>query len=360
MQSAFFGAGFCMVLGLVLLVRNKKPLGNHVMGVACLCVAAQLFYVYMDLADIRPPFYFLAHVYIVCVFLVGPSLYVVFSSMVDEEYTVRFAWPHFALPMVLLVGISVSYFMFPDAHRRLPLEFFRDGYLTWIALLQVAGLLSNVIYLAVILLKAGPLLRRESLRHERSSRIVVGFLFSTLGLHAIGLSAYLFQDIRFIYTGSIFTTLSVVVLFILLQREPELYMGLDLAMRRTYRNSRLEGLDTDDLVGKLKVAMEQKQLFMEEDLTAKSLAQALEIKPYQLSELLSSQLQTNFSRLVNGYRVEAAARMLLEHEGANILSVAFQVGFNSKATFNHAFKSIKGCSPREYLRRNRPHHKNSA
>ena len=50
-------------------------------------------------------------------------------------------------------------------------------------------------------------------------------------------------------------------------------------------------------------------------------------------------------------RVEAAARLLQENLGLAITEVAFSCGFNSSQYFATVFNSAKGCSPREYRRR---------
>jgi AraC-like DNA-binding protein len=39
-----------------------------------------------------------------------------------------------------------------------------------------------------------------------------------------------------------------------------------------------------------------------------------------------------------------------EHKGTTLLGLAFNSGFNSKASFNRAFKRITGLTPSDYLR----------
>jgi AraC-like DNA-binding protein len=50
-------------------------------------------------------------------------------------------------------------------------------------------------------------------------------------------------------------------------------------------------------------------------------------------------------------RVEEFIRATRKAENRNdsMLSLAFDAGFNSKATFNRAFKKAKGCSPKDYF-----------
>ncbi|KAB2840281.1 MAG: AraC family transcriptional regulator, partial [Melioribacteraceae bacterium] len=51
------------------------------------------------------------------------------------------------------------------------------------------------------------------------------------------------------------------------------------------------------------------------------------------------------------YRIEEFKSQVNNPENKNLtfLAIAFQVGFNSKTTFNTAFKKIENKTPREYL-----------
>lgn len=41
-----------------------------------------------------------------------------------------------------------------------------------------------------------------------------------------------------------------------------------------------------------------------------------------------------------------------EQKQQTLLGIAFECGFNSKATFNRAFKKVTGVSPKEWLQQN--------
>ena len=56
----------------------------------------------------------------------------------------------------------------------------------------------------------------------------------------------------------------------------------------------------------------------------------------------------SFFEFVNTVRVHEAARLLCEEPDRNILDIAMTVGFNSKSTFNLAFKRATGMTPSHY------------
>lgn len=55
-----------------------------------------------------------------------------------------------------------------------------------------------------------------------------------------------------------------------------------------------------------------------------------------------------FLKFINEYRVEEAKHLLRHPSDASILDIAFDAGFNSKATFNAAFKKSTGSTPTEF------------
>ena len=60
----------------------------------------------------------------------------------------------------------------------------------------------------------------------------------------------------------------------------------------------------------------------------------------------------NFNDFINHYRIEAVKEKLNfgEHHKTTLLGIAFDCGFNSKATFNRAFKKSTSLSPKDYLK----------
>ena len=67
----------------------------------------------------------------------------------------------------------------------------------------------------------------------------------------------------------------------------------------------------------------------------------------EVSRALNQGLQTNFNRFINEIRV-AEVKRSLEAGHNDILGLALDSGFNSKATFNRVFKEITGVTPSAY------------
>ncbi|MGV3765052.1 MAG: helix-turn-helix domain-containing protein [Chitinophagaceae bacterium] len=105
---------------------------------------------------------------------------------------------------------------------------------------------------------------------------------------------------------------------------------------------------------KLLHAMELSKRYTDPDLTLEKLATALQLPRNQVSEVLNQHLEKTFYQFINEFRVKEVIRLLnrCKQQGItpNILSLAFEAGFNSKSSFNQYFKKHTGQTPSEYLK----------
>jgi AraC-like DNA-binding protein len=100
--------------------------------------------------------------------------------------------------------------------------------------------------------------------------------------------------------------------------------------------------------------LEKQSLYLNPELRLSDLADAMTLRPYRVSEILSRGLQTSFYDLINRYRVTHAQRLLLSPDSTylNLLGVGMESGFKSKSVFNDAFRKITGMTPSEFRMRN--------
>ena len=94
--------------------------------------------------------------------------------------------------------------------------------------------------------------------------------------------------------------------------------------------------------------MLQDKLYLEPELSLSDLAVKLKTNTSVLSAAINSNFGKNFNDFVNEYRVEEFKKQikLPENQHYTLLAVAFDCGFNSKATFNRAFKKFTGQAPK--------------
>lgn len=105
------------------------------------------------------------------------------------------------------------------------------------------------------------------------------------------------------------------------------------------------------LLNNLNAAMETDHIYTEPGLTIRTLAEKLKTPEHRLRVLINQGMgHRNFSAFVNSYRIEAvkAAFSAPENSRIPVLTIAMDVGFNSLAPFNRAFKDSEGMTPSAY------------
>lgn len=109
------------------------------------------------------------------------------------------------------------------------------------------------------------------------------------------------------------------------------------------------------IINRLKKAMANEHLYRKPDLSLSDLSKSVGISERALSKAINQGLQKNYFQFVNEYRVEEMKARLVDPQYAHlkIYSIALEVGFNSKASFNRVFKSYAGCTPKQYQMKNR-------
>jgi AraC-like DNA-binding protein len=117
-----------------------------------------------------------------------------------------------------------------------------------------------------------------------------------------------------------------------------------------YHRSGLRDHSAQYYLGKLNRLMATEQYFLESDLSLQSLAERVKISPHHLSQILNEKLEKSFYDYVNEQRVEHAKQLLLKEPGRSIIDIALESGYNSKNSFQNAFKRHTGTTPSEYRR----------
>lgn len=115
----------------------------------------------------------------------------------------------------------------------------------------------------------------------------------------------------------------------------------------TLINAGRKPMDLAPMIERLEKSMQEDKLYREMGITRETLASKLAMPEHQLSRIINHHFEKNFNEFINHYRVEEA-KLRLKAEGTAITTIAFEVGFNSIASFNRVFKEITSTSPTEF------------
>lgn len=110
----------------------------------------------------------------------------------------------------------------------------------------------------------------------------------------------------------------------------------------------------DQSVLALDKAMKEEKLWLNPELSLSVLSAHCQIPAKTISTVLNQVLHKSFNEFVNEFRIEAVKQKLSlpESKELTIAGLAYDCGFNSLPTFQRAFKSMTGMSPKEYVANN--------
>ena len=101
----------------------------------------------------------------------------------------------------------------------------------------------------------------------------------------------------------------------------------------------------------IEMLIQSEKLYQNPELSLTEVARKLQTNTSIISKAINQGFAMNFNDFINKYRIEAVKAKFAngEHKKATLLGIAYDCGFNSKATFNRAFKKNTNYSPKDYL-----------
>jgi AraC-like DNA-binding protein len=105
----------------------------------------------------------------------------------------------------------------------------------------------------------------------------------------------------------------------------------------------------DELL-KLKRHMIIEKPFLNSSITIHDISSAIEVPVRDLSLLINHNLEQHFYDFINSYRIEYAMVVLKDSSKSRltISEILYEAGYNSKSSFNSAFKKHTGSTPTQY------------
>ncbi|CAM1341657.1 helix-turn-helix domain-containing protein [Tenacibaculum amylolyticum] len=138
-------------------------------------------------------------------------------------------------------------------------------------------------------------------------------------------------------------------LFLKALHSPKLFGGVDVHLQ-TSKEVEKETITNPSEITMLKEYMEQNEPYLDPTLTIRNLAAQMQMPMRDVSVLINQNLNQHFFDFINQYRIEKAKKLLTDTQQPKltVLEILYQVGFNSKSSFNTAFKKYTGKTPTQY------------
>lgn len=174
---------------------------------------------------------------------------------------------------------------------------------------------------------------------------------------------YIDLEILWIWANVImqFFVLTITCWFVLKAlNHPELFRGIDskLKLARDIVHEDENSVETKNnqsesvkgQIALLKQYMSEKEPFLDPSLTIQELANQINIPVRDLSILINHHIDQHFFDFVNEYRIQKAMSILKNplKSDLTVLEILYEVGFNSKSSFNTYFKKYTNLTPTAY------------
>lgn len=301
-------------------------------------------------------------------FLASPLLYLYVVSCIYSYFKLQ---PKHLLHLIPFAIELLIYFPnFYLASKEQQIEFYNNYYSnieTKISL--VYGLLVSIVYLVFIFVE---LKKYKELLLENYSSITnynYKWLFQLASISVVLISLSLIKSIYKLFGSDeeildvmrIITTLVLLgyLCWIVLKSlyQPELFRGIDTKhqlvknfLEEKTKDTKEEVLEEVSVVKKF---MEEERPYLNSSLTIHNLANQMDIPYRDLSILINHNIGQHFFEFVNGYRINRAKEILEnpEKKRLTVLEILYEVGFNSKSSFNTEFKKQTGLTPTQYRKK---------
>jgi len=197
------------------------------------------------------------------------------------------------------------------------------------------------------------------------SILSIGYLIATMK----NLSLFFGTEETFYYSMLI---TSFVALFYItwsvfkVMRHPELFRGIDSKLQLV--NNLIKEESEHENINEIKTKLNEKIIekdhalnkfmieeepFLNPSLSIYDLAKKINMQTRELSLLINHDLNQHFFDFVNGFRIRKAMEMLKDPKKKDytVLEILYDVGFNSKSSFNTAFKKYTQLTPTQYRKK---------
>ncbi len=346
------------VFGFLLLEKKENRFANRFLSLTLICMCLT-FTPYMLDPSFWNTFRWLAWMPFSFTYWIGPSFYfyVLTLTNTDFRFTKRHLW-HFS-PLALNYVHSIYHAIFPG--NRTPWHWFHF----FAELLESAAIISILIYM-VLSFKRVKKYQQQLLNNVSTiTEIDLQWVKKMIGIIVVSFVLILiFLCISSGVSGKeLFHQWDEYRSAVLLLYSSTLYW----LSIRGYQQAQIikiskpidcnvDLLDEEStkIIAQLDNVMVKERLFRNPELSLTGLSKSVSISERTISEVLNGNLNKNFYQFVNEYRVKDVQEKLKNPKNAHlkILSLAFDAGFNSKATFNRLFKEFTGQTPKEFKSQN--------
>ena len=359
----------------MLLRKPSNQVANRILAALILVLMSHLFLICLDVKDMFLVYPHFSRLSWLLPLLYGPLILLLTQSITDPDFRLhRRQWLSL-LPFAVYFFVLLPYFALPAAHK---LAYLSDSRLVAQQDFGWMNTLTNYLHVGFVVGALVTFYRnlRKRTDHFSNSELIdvhwlKEFLWIVLSVMLFSVVTFYARKYRIAYFGSIYPAhfLLVVLLvywiaFKLLHEKtaltpapalPQAHPAHEAEPAIKYAKSSLTDAVSDDIARRITTLMHSEKPYLDNNLTLVELAARLDIPRHQLSQVINTAFGVNFFEFVNQYRLQEFKIQALDasNQHLSLLGIALECGFNSKATFNQAFKKLEGTTPSDFVRKSR-------
>ena len=133
-------------------------------------------------------------------------------------------------------------------------------------------------------------------------------------------------------------------------RQPEIFAGITQNETTKYMGSNLMPSQIEEYKKQLLALLRTEKLFLNPQVSLTDLSEKLSVSSKHLSQVINQSFNKSFFDFINTFRIQEVKQILKESKDdkLTVLEAMYQAGFNSKSSFNTAFKKETGQTPTEF------------
>jgi AraC-like DNA-binding protein len=133
-------------------------------------------------------------------------------------------------------------------------------------------------------------------------------------------------------------------------RQPEIFAGIAQNETGKYLGSNLTADQVIEYKKQLLALFTSEKPYLDPQVSLSDLSEKLNVSSKHLSQVINQSYNKNFFDFINSYRIQEVQKILKESKDDKItvLEAMYEAGFNSKSSFNTAFKKETGQTPTEF------------
>lgn len=357
----FLGVSQGIFLAITLrLIDNRNKAANNILSIAISIAVIMLFGRVVAFRIKAPWVGYVAGLVDVTIFLFGPLIYCYIRRILFKEIPAfRLSFWHYLIAVLHIIITLGTYIASDKVTAYLNSIHFLD-YFWFFA--ELIGIISFIVYtIASIRLFQK---HKKVMEHQVSYDLVIRryiaymlitvVLFTLLWLISFTSGVFRISSISKVLNYRlvwISIPLFIYVIGYYSLRQPEIFR-MPLLPKTKEEKARLKPDEIQQLQKRLKFFIQEEAIYKSPDLSLKILAEKINTTPNNLSWLLNQIYQKSFYDYINTYRVQDVLESIDRelHRKQTLLAIAFDAGFNSKSTFNKAFKNVTSQTPSAYIK----------